>query len=868
MVNAPGYSVPEPQCDWGPPGACPPWPGVLRRLRGWILSVLFAAALFTRVTVPAPAWGGEAAGAGGEKGDAGDGAAQNADWAEGQTVQVIEIRGLTRLDEGTVLRLIRTRKGRPFIRKVWDEDFHRLYDSGYFLNVRTTEPVVWPGGAMLAIDLQEKGVISKITFRGSKSVSDAKLLEVMASHEGGRYDPGEIHKDRAKIEQFYKDKAFTRVTVEYRIETISSHRQTIANKEVEVQDEVLVAFTIAEGSPVGVRAIRFEGNQAFSDAALQTNMATKYRRLFRAGDLKEEELETDKKRIEAFYYRHGYMDAKIESVDVNVSQETYWNWFRKRKRLAEIVIHISEGPQYFTGTVTITGNESIARDEILAVMKIKPGAVYSDLLLLSDDHDRIVDLYGERGRVFTKVFPSSKFVTDPERTKKQPYLYDVTVEIKESAEVTLREVITRGNVKTRDKVIIRQMELFPGDRIDTTKVKIALQRLKNLNYFNDDIKITPEATDNPEEANLIIDVTEKNTGEFNFGAGISSVDGVVGNIKLTQHNFDYRNLPKSWRDLFGGNSLVGAGETMSVEASGGTKRQNYLLAFTEPWAFDRPIRLGGSLFRNVDSYQNFSETSTGLTASVGKRLWGPRWDGEVDYRLSLTNVADIGPRYPPILRAQKGNSVLSSVTPRLVYDSRDSRLLPSRGWLLSASGELGGGPFLGSYDWVRPEVDVSRYITVFKTAKNAKHILELHGKVGDIEGYGKTQDPPPFLRYYAGGIDTVRGFEFRTITPHENGFQIGGKKIALGSAEYSLPLYEEVVRGSVFTDAGNVYDAGQTDPRTSITDKGSWRTSAGVGLAIRTPLSPLPIRIYFSRALQHQPEDRLKTIDFTFGTRF
>jgi outer membrane protein insertion porin family len=795
-------------------------------------------------------------------------APQEEDQYEGQTVQNIDIRGLTRVDEGTVLRLIRTRKGRPFNRKIWDEDFHRLYDSGYFLNVRTTEPQPWPGGVMLAIDLQEKGVISKITFRGSRAVSDAKLLEQMQSHEGGRYDPGEVHKDRAKIEQYYRDHAFRSAKVEYRIETISSHRQLIANKEVDVQDEVLIAFTIDEGSPVGVRVIRFVGNKAFSETALRAVMATKYRRLFRAGDLKDEDLENDKNRIQQFYWQHGYMDAKVEKVDVNVSQETYWNWFRKRKRLAEVIIHVSEGPQYHTGTVTINGNESISKDEIQAVMKIKPGSVYSDFLLLRDDHDRIVDLYGERGRVFTKVFPSSKFVTDPERTKKQPNLYDVTIEIHEGAEVTLREVITRGNVKTRDKVLIRQMELFPGDRIDTTKIKIAIQRLKNLNYFNDDVRITPEATDNPEEANLVIDVTEKNTGEFNFGVGVSSVDSVVGNVKLTQHNFDYRNLPKSWRDLIGGNAFTGAGETASVEASGGKKRQNYLLAFTEPWAFDRPIRLGGSIFRNVDTYQNFNETNTGLNISVGKRLWGPRWDGEIDYRFSITDIGKIGRRYPPLLREQEGQSLLSSITPRLVYDSRDSRLLPSRGFLMQSSIELGGGPLLGDWNYARAELDVAHYLTVFKTAGGGKHILELHGKAGAIESYGSTNEVPPFLRYYAGGIDTIRGFQYRSISPLENNFQIGGKRELLASAEYSLPLYEEVVRGSLFADAGNVFDAGQTDPRTSVTNTGSWRTSIGAGLAIRTPISPLPVRIYFSHPISRTPQDRTKTIDFTFGTRF
>ena len=794
----------------------------------------------------------------------------NPDWAEGQTVQEIEIHGLSRVDEATVLRLIRIRKGRPFDRKSWDEDWHRLDESGYFLDVRTTEPQPYPGGVLLAIDFKEKGSISKITFSGNKAVSSVKLLDVIKSNEGGRYDPGQIHEDMKLIEKYYKERAFRGVKVSTKKETVSSHQQLVGGKEIEVDDEVRVIFTIEEESPVGVRVIRFKGKKSFSDTVLKEVMATKQRRLFRAGDLKDDELEIDVKRLQAFYLRHGYVDVSVEKPVIILSNQTYWNWFRKRKRLAEVVITINEGPQYFTGNVTLGGNTTIDRDEIEAVMKIKPGSVFSELLLY-DDEERIASLYGERGRVFTKVeHEQPKLVNDPERTRKTPNIYDVNIRIRESAEVTLREVITRGNTKTRDKVIVRQMELFPGDRIDTTKMKIAIQRLKNLDYFNDDIHITPEPTENPEEANLIIDVAEKSTGKFSFGVGVSSVDSVVGNFNLTQKNFDFRDMPKSWRDFLGGNAFVGAGETFSLDVSGGPKRQNYTVSFFEPWAFDRPVRLGGSLFRTVDSrFRNFEQTNTGMTTSVGKRLWGPRWDGEVTYRLSFTGIQeDNAKNLPPILRDQAGDVVLSSVTPRLVYDSRDSRLQPSRGFLMEAALEIGGGPFLGSLNWVKPQLDLARYLTVYKLPSGGKHILELHARAAAIESFGDTRDVPPFMRFYAGGIDTVRGFQYRTITPLENHFPIGGKRMVVGSAEYSLPLYEEVVRASLFVDAGSVSDAGETDPRTRVSNESGLRASTGIGMSIRTPLSPLPIRFYLSRPLIKNDEDRTKTFDFSFGTRF
>jgi outer membrane protein insertion porin family len=792
------------------------------------------------------------------------------DESEGKIVQEIDIRGLTRLDEGTILRLIRTRKGRPFDRKVWQEDWHRLSDSKNFVNIRTTEPIVWPGGIKLAIDLVEKATISKIEFRGNKAVSASKLLAEMQSYEGGRYDKGQVHQDKIKLETYYQTRAFRSITVDFQVETVSSHRQEIAEKEVDVEDEVRVIYTVNEGNPVGVRVIHFQGNKAVKDSALMGVMATKHRRLFRAGDLKDDELETDRKRIEAYYLRNGYMDAVVEKVDINLSKETYWNWFRKRKRLAELVIHVIEGPQYHTGTLTVKGNTTIERDEIEAVMKVKPGAVFSDLLL-QEDREHIVDLYGERGRVFTSVLMERKLVTDPERVKKTPNIYDVVVTVQEGAEVTLREVITRGNTKTRDKVLIRQMELFPGDRIDTTKIKIAVQRLKNLNYFEENVRITPEPIpENPEEANLMIDVTEKSTGEFNFGVGVSSVDSFMGNIKVSQRNFDFKDWPKSWRDLIGGNSFVGAGQTATLDLSAGTKTQRYNLSFFEPWAFDRPIRLGGSIFRTVDNnYKNFEQTNTGFSTSVGKRLWGPRWDGEVQYRFSYTQIGAARNRnYPPILRDQEGDRILSSLTPRIVYDSRDSRLLPSRGLMAEASLEVGGGPLLGDYNWVKAQLDLARYITMFKLPSGGKHILELRGRASAIESYGDTDEVPPFLRFYAGGIDSIRGFQYRSVTPLENNYSIGGKRMALGTAEYSAPLYEEVVRGSVFFDVGSVWDAGKTDPRTRLTNDSGIRASIGLGLSVRTPFSPMPIRLYFSRPISANEHDRQKTFDFSFGTRF
>ncbi len=408
------------------------------------------------------------------------------------------------------------------------------------------------------------------------------------------------------------------------------------------------------------------------------------------------------------------------------------------------------------------------------------------------------------------------------------------------------------------------MELYPGERIDTTKLKIAIQRLKNLGYFDEDIKINPDPTDNPEEANIIIDVSEKSTGEFNFGAGISSADGVVGNVKLSQRNFDIMQLPKSWRDFFTGTAFTGAGQTASADITAGFKRQNYVVSLFEPWAFDRPIRLGGSLFHTVDNYSDFKDSSTGASFTVGRRLWGPRWDGDVTFRFNYTDIGESDRRLPDILKNQQGTNVINDITPRIVYDSRDSLLLPSKGWVFEAKVDVG----LGDYNTVRPAVDLAHYITVFKVKDGGKHIIALHGHAEGIEEILGTPDVPPFLRLYGGGIDTIRGFQYRSITPQERGFAIGAKRLAYANAEYSLPLYEEVVRGAAFYDVGTAYNAGRTDLHVPVRNESGIRSSAGVGLYIRTPFSPAPVRLYFSHPIDYTKFDQKKAIDFTLGGRF
>jgi outer membrane protein insertion porin family len=419
------------------------------------------------------------------------------DWAEGKIVQSLELRGLVRVEAETVRKLMHTAKGSPFSGVEWSRDFHRVYDSGLFLNVRTTEPQRMAAGAdgtegvSLLIELTEKAVIKKVAFSGNETLGDLAGLKLLSLHAGDRFDAGTLHRDKLAIERAYKKMGYRDVAVDGQAETISSHRQKIGGNDIEIQDEVQIAFAIKEGPAVRVQTIRFEGNLAFPEWKLSETIETKG-----GGPLLDDVLEDDKNRLLYFYRAHGYPDAEIADIDTTLSPGV-------KQKSADIVIHVREGTQYFTGTVTVTGNTSISLEKIQKAIGTCPDAVFSDIQLFGQDHDRIVELYSSRGRIFTTVEMKRTLSTGHLRNA-----FDVTIDIHESAEITMDdEIISLNNTTVADKIILNALAFKAGDRLDSSKLKSAEQRLKAAT--REDLIITPVQSTDPAKAKLIISPVEK-----------------------------------------------------------------------------------------------------------------------------------------------------------------------------------------------------------------------------------------------------------------------------------------------------------------------------------------------------------------------
>lgn len=773
-----------------------------------------------------------------------------------------------RLDDAAILRAIRTRAGRPFSARVWEEDWGRLAATGRFLDHVFEAPRVEHGEVRLRIEVAEWPIIRNLRFVGNREFRRSDLMNVIQSQEGGIGNRGRIYEDAVRLRDYYRGKSYYRAQVKVSIRTLAGHRQFLRGVEGEYADEVEVSFEIQEGGEVVVDRIVFEGHEAFSDGTLLRQLLTKTR--VGSRDLMETNLELDVRRLKDFYQRNGYLDVEAycdPARDVAVGERLSWDG----KPAATVTYRIREGRQYRVGRVEVGGVKELEEREVRAVMQLRAGRVFN-LHALHEDAQRIRDLYGEYGRAFTRVqYDLPRPVSDPERLRGGGPLADARFTVQEGAPVTVREIISRGNLKTRDQVILREIGLKPGDRFDSVKLRQAENRLRRLDFFEPTLSISARPVpEDQEQTDLVVEVAETRTGKFSFGAGFSSVESFFGYINLLQTNFDVSDLPKSWQDFAGGASLTGAGQELSVTLSLGLKRSSGEIALYEPWFLGRPIGLGGRLFlERSEMSDEYREKDAGFSLTLGRRLFDDyRWRAEVGYTFKLVEVTNSTADLPPILGEQQGDYVLSYFTPRLIYDSRDSRRLPASGAYGQLAVEIGGGPFFGSYDWIRPSLEAARYFTVYQSASGDKHVLELHGMAAAIEPLGDTKEVPPFLRYYAGGMGTIRGFDSRSIAPREDNLVIGGKRLVTGSIQYSLPILQEVLRFGIFVDAGQVWDSGRTDPGHPVTSQSGWRASTGLALIMQPPGMPAPIYIHFSRAIHKQKEDQEKPFDFSLGWRF
>jgi outer membrane protein insertion porin family len=427
---------------------------------------------------------------------------------------------------------------------------------------------------------------------------------------------------------------------------------------------------------------------------------------------------------------------------------------------------------------------------------------------------------------------------------------NVVLDITEADQYTVGRVDIRGNDTTQGRVIRRQLRFYPEQLLNTKAVEESRHRLLETRLF-DEASITPTG-EAPGVRDVLVRISEARTANFLIGVGVSTNSGLLGSISFVQRNFDILNWPRSLDDLASPHAWKGAGQTLSVVAEPGTELMRFQVSWFEPYLFDQPFTLGAKGFLFTRGRESYDETRYGGVFSFGHRFKN-RWYGELSNRVEGVEVDNLTADAPIEVVRDSGTHMLVGLKGTLVRDRTDSRWMPSRGDRLRVSYEQ----VVSEENFGVASGDYRIYHTAYTDALERKHILAGRLVAGHIFG-----DAPVFERFYGGGLGSVRGFEYRGISPRGTASNdpIGGDFMAFAGAEYDFPLVGQNLRGVVFVDSGTV------EPEVTIT---TWRVAAGVGLRWTVPImGPVPWGLNFGWPLVKDDDDDTALLSFTMGWSF
>ncbi|HET8529568.1 MAG TPA: outer membrane protein assembly factor BamA [Methylomirabilota bacterium] len=722
-------------------------------------------------------------------------------------VKEIGVQGNRRVQEAVILGRVSAKIGSPFVANRTAEDIRAIFSLGFFDDVQV-KVEDFEGGVKLTYMVVERPFVRDIVFAGNKKEDAATLQEKIDLKLGSVYNPVEVNRGADKLKEFYETEGYFEVGITPEVEKLPD-------------GDVTVTYRIAEGRRITIDQIVIEGAQGLTPKQVKSAMDTQEREyIILRGTVQRQRLDEDVDRIIQLYNDFGYVQARVESSDIQIDRE---------KARATIRIVVVEGPQFKVGGVDVTGNSVLPMEEIRKRIEMKSGDVFSRSKL-RDSVKGITDLYSAIGRASADVSPNTLQDT-PGR------LVNIVFEVNEGPETYVERINIAGNTRSEEKILRREIPMAEGDLFTSQKLARAKQRLTNLNYFDKvEAKTAPGSAKDKVIVN--IDVTEKPTGLFSIGGGYSSQDGVLGTLDLSQRNF----LGKGW-EVF-------------LRLRGGEKLQTGTIGFTEPWLFDRPLAAGFDIFNTRRILPDYTVESLGGDIRLGHPIGEySRWNAV--YRVSQDKISDVNQLGSPELISQEGTHLTSLVGLSLSRDTRDSVYDPTRGTTVSLGLDFAG---VGFGEKFARSVFTTTY---FQPLPWLEHVLSFRLMAGYSFGWSK--DPVPlFERFYLGGSSSLRQFKSLQVSPKDNtGTRIGGNSEALGTIEYQIPLFFGI-KAAVFYDVGQVWGP-DVSGGTKI-DIGDLRHGAGAGLRWNSPFGP--IRVDYGIKLDQRKGESFGNFNFSAGSSF
>jgi outer membrane protein insertion porin family len=775
---------------------------------------------------------------------------------QGRPIERVQFRGNRKVEDDAIRVQLLSKPGALFDSSKMRDDIRAMWKMGFFADVNVEAEVGSSGALTLTFAVKEKPSIRKVLVAGNQELELSKINEVIDLELDTIVDIGKIKKNREKIADLYVQKGFYLATVDYEIKPVN-------------EAEVDVWFKADEKAKVKIRDVQFIGNRSINDDELRLAISTRRQDalsfLNDSGVYSQEAFERDLLLVSAHYWDRGYANVKVGTPQLRLSRD---------KGYMYLSIPIDEGPVFSIGTVNFKGDLIGSPAENLKKIHMRPGVTFSRTQI-AEDREKLSAYYQDQGYAYANVLPLTK-VDLPTRK------ISLTYEVARGKRAYFERINIRGNAKTRDKVIRREMKISEGELFNNTNLETSKRRITALGYF-ENVVVSTKRGSSDEFVEVNVEVSERPTGTFQIGAGFSSVENFIAQAQISQNN------------------LFGRGQTLSVQAQLSSLRQLFLLRFLEPYLLDTRWTFGVDLYNQSQGFGTFFRNSKG-----GQLTWGYPLSYEARafliYKLEDVNIttgsggiANLGATSAPIAATSVANlfrgGTTSSVRASLSWDSRNNRLFPTGGWYETAFAEV-ASQYTGSQNkFFRWGGFVRHYHELW-----GPFVLHLNGELGVTT----STDPlgvPISERYLVGGIYDIRGYAPRSLGPQLltqppgdvgqslGTLPLGGNMQIIFNSEIEFPLFKKVgISGVVFYDMGNAYNledrycSGLQRKNSSISIKfdpcfrpldsltNGLRKSVGFGFRWFSPIGPL--RFEWGIPLDPQPLEDPLVFEFTIGNFF
>lgn len=712
-------------------------------------------------------------------------------------VDSIEFTGNRKVESEAIQEKLGTRPDMMLDNYLLRKDLSRIYEMKYFEEVEAFHKISGDKNILL-FKLKEKPIIGKITFSGNDEINDDDLKQQIKSKEFNILDISTLKNDVLLLQKHYEEKGYFLALASYTI-------QDNKNGSVDVK------FKIKEWDKVRVKKITFLGNKEIADEELKNFMQTREETYFSflsgSGNFKEVNFQTDVERLKYFYKTRGYLQINIQNPEVTASEDKKWIF---------ITVRLQEGPQFTVNNISFNGELLFTDQEMMEKLKLKSGDIYNEENLRLDIQT-LTEMYQDKGYAFANVLRTLEVVPGENKV-------DVVFSFEKGVIAYFGKIIMKGNTKTRDKVIRRELKIHEGEMYSGSKLRISKDNVNRLGFFQPESvifnTITRKGTDNI--LDVEISIKERPTGQISLGAGYSTATQGFVQASVAQNNFR------------------GLGQNINMNLSYSNRQQIYNVGFTEPYLFDTKWTAGADYYQTLSYFiRSFAYRKHGGDVRVGHpifeytRLF-------LTYRYEDNKVSDV---INQGINEKDENGSGSSLQASIIRDKRNNIFEPSNGYYASTALEYTG--LGGTYRWMKGEAEGRYYRPVIGD-------LVLRTRVHAQQLFKTTsREIPRIEKFSMGGARNMRGFNLEDIGPRRRAFNtntktndvfnFGGLFSLLGTVELEHPLIKEAgLKWVVFYDAGNVFEK-----RIGEDDNYALRSNYGFGFRWFSPIGVLRFEFGF-----------------------